>query len=85
MKYRIKIVTFKNGRQLFYPQVKSTFNWIGLSWEGECLTRESALDKIYKHLEGKKHKIEFEYITRSPATNVCGFAKAGLKSTKVQI
>jgi hypothetical protein len=74
MKYRIKIVTFKNGRQLFYAQVKSTFKWIGLNYDGEanwdyqgeCKTRELALARIDKHFEGNttEQKIEFEYISR---------------------
>ena len=74
MKYRIKIITFKNGRQLFYPQVKSTFKWVGLNYdgeanwvyEGECETRERALARIDKHFEGNttEQKIEFEYISR---------------------
>jgi len=60
MKYRIKVVTFKNGRKLFYAQAKSTFGWVGLSYdgeaswayEGECDTRERALMRIDKHFEG---------------------------------
>jgi hypothetical protein len=74
MKYRIKVVTFKNGRQTFFAQVKSTFFWKGLSYDGEailafdgeCDTREIALKRIDKHFEGNttKHSIEFEYITK---------------------
>jgi len=72
MKYRIEIVTFKNGRQLFYPQFKSKFWWTGLNFDGEtgfpgeCNTREMALTRIDKHFEGNttKKTIEFEYINR---------------------
>lgn len=73
MKYRIKIITFKNGRQLFYPQFKSKFWWTGLSYDGEtggyigeCETRERALARIDKHFKGNttKQTIEFEYISR---------------------
>lgn len=74
MKYRIKIVTFKNGRQTFFAQVKSTFGWKGLffdgeaSWAyyGECDTRESALRRIDLHFEGNttEHSIDFEYINK---------------------
>jgi hypothetical protein len=74
MKYRIKIVTFKNGRKLFYAQVKSLFGWNGLAYDGEAswfydgesATRESALSKIDKHFEGNAvgQSIEFEYITK---------------------
>lgn len=60
MKYRIKIVTFKNGRQSFHAQVKKYFRWDGLNfdgeagwaYDGECDTREKALQRIDKHFEG---------------------------------
>jgi hypothetical protein len=74
MKYRIKIITFKNGRKLFYAQVKPRFIWLGLDYDGaadcafsgECETRECALNRIDKHFEGnaKIQKIEFEYINK---------------------
>ncbi len=74
MKYRIKITTFKNGRQLFNPQVKLFFNWCSLNYDGEamfgieaeCDTRISALNRIDKHFAGNttKQTIEFEYINR---------------------
>ena len=71
-KYRIKIVTFKNGRQLFYAQFKSKFWWTGLSCDGEtgftgkCETRERALARIDNHFKGNttKQTIEFEYISQ---------------------
>lgn len=75
MKYRIKIITYKNGRQEFIPQVKKRFYWTGISWDGEenmflsdvaCDTREQALNKIDKHHSGggTKHSIRFEYIEK---------------------
>lgn len=74
MKYRIQIITFKNGRQAFYPQVKRLFVWVGLTFDGEaiffydseCSTRESALARIDKHFEGNttKQTIHFEYIDK---------------------
>jgi hypothetical protein len=74
MKYRIKIVTFKNGRQLFYAQVKYRFRWVGLNYDGEahwahesgCETREKALMRIDKHFEGNTtvQCIEFEYVNK---------------------
>lgn len=74
MKFRIKIVTFKNGRKLFYAQVKPRFLWLGLGYDGgadwalsgECETRERALNRIDIHFEGntKIQKIEFEYINK---------------------
>lgn len=74
MRYRIKIVTFLNGRQSFYAQVKHRFIWSGLDYDGEanwsylgeCETRERALCRIDKHFSGntKKQSIEFEYIIK---------------------
>jgi hypothetical protein len=74
MKYRIKVTTFKNGRQLFHAQFKKMFSWVGISYDGEahwayngeCDTRERALRRIDKHFEGNatEHSIEFEYINR---------------------
>ena len=73
MRYRIKIVTFKTGRQLFYPQVKRFFGWKGISSDGEeCQwgldydTREMALRNIDRHYAGNStvDTIEFEYISK---------------------
>lgn len=76
MRYRIKITTFKNGRQEFLPQVKKLFGWKCLDYKGEecmeslcgtCDLRELALERIDKHYNGNcsVYKIEFEYITKN--------------------
>lgn len=75
MKYRIKIVTFKNGRKTYEPQVKLRIGWGTLDHEGKyefflygygLNTREQALAHIDMHFEGntKEQIIEFEYITK---------------------
>ena len=74
MKYRIKIVTFKNGRKQYYSQVKLFGLWVGIWFDGkselvcndECSTREEALKRIDLHFVGnyKRQTIEFEYITK---------------------
>ena len=73
MKYRIKIYTFKNGRQEFEAQVKKRFGWRTVIATGEetkfMITqtkREYAIMCIDKHYEGnnKLQTIEFEYITK---------------------
>ena len=75
MKYRIKIYTFKNGRQEFEAQVKKRFGWQTINSAGEAgtlqsgfttYTREKALERIDLHIEGNSqlHSIEFEYITK---------------------
>ena len=35
MKYRIKIITFKNGRKLFLPYVKTKIGWLPLNSDGK--------------------------------------------------
>jgi len=75
MKYRIKIITYKSGRQAFIPYKKWRGLWIGISWEGSahamnevtCEKRETALSLIDKHYAGntKTQTIEFEYITKT--------------------
>ena len=74
MKYRIKIVTYKNGRKEYYAQVKVWCGWVALDRSGEtdyvvgfiCSDRDEALNKIDLHYEGntKKQSIEFEYINK---------------------
>jgi hypothetical protein len=74
MKYRIKIITFKNGRKEYYPQFKVFGLWAGIWYNGkaqwicddECQTREEALLRIDKHFAGntKRQTIEFEYVFR---------------------
>ena len=75
MKYRIKIYTYKSGRQEFESQVKKWFGWVTLDLDGDSSivnyglksnSREYALYKIDKHYEGnhKIKSIEFEYITK---------------------
>lgn len=73
MKYRIKIITFKTGRQLFLPQVKKWWGWSGIGYSGrtgiglqaECETREKAMRSIKKHKSGdaevKSIKVEKLY------------------------
>ena len=70
MRYRIKIVTFKNGRKDYFAQKKVWYVWTGLSYEGitgysgECSSREHALQRIDLNYEGNADKvsIDFEYI-----------------------
>ncbi len=74
MKYRIKIVTYVNGRKGYFPQYKAKLKWVGLLYDGsydafssyEKDSRESALSCIDKHFSGntKSQTIEFEYITK---------------------
>ncbi len=74
MKYRIKIVTFKNGRVIYIAQKKVFFGWACLSYDGEanyafdgeCETREIALKRIDKNYSGNVtvKSIEFEYINK---------------------
>ena len=76
MKYRIKIITYKSGRQEFYPQVKKGLFWIGLYYDGEASifagdsyrnSRVLALESIDSHYKGshKQQTIEFEYINKN--------------------
>ena len=75
MKYRIKIITYKSGKQEFYPQVKKGLFWVGLFYDGAASifandicrpTRELALQEIDLHYKGnnKVQTIEFEYINK---------------------
>lgn len=72
-RYRIKIITYKTGRQEFHAQFKSFIGWITIISDGEanlmfkgCYAddRERALKRIDKHFAGncKKQTIEFEHI-----------------------
>lgn len=73
MRYRIKIVTFKNGRKEYYAQVKKGLIWWYLDFEGGITLvdlawdeRQIALEKIDKNFGGNTsvQKIEIEYIQR---------------------
>lgn len=74
MQYRIKIITYKNGRQVFIPYKKWKGLWIGIDWNGnahamfefKCDKRETALSLIDKHYTGNTQRqyIQFEYITK---------------------
>ena len=73
MKYRIKIITYANGRKEYLPQYKTRFMWLGISCDGKADvydyvrdTREEALDSIDKHFAGntKPQTIIFEYIDK---------------------
>jgi hypothetical protein len=73
MRYRIKVVTFKNGRKEYFPQVRKAFVWLHLNFNGNTTlvdfsydTREKALQVIDKNFEGntKVQKIEIEYIQK---------------------
>ena len=73
-KYRIKIVTYKTGRQEYFPQVKKGWYWAGIAYDGEamigcefsCSTRQKALYNIDLHYEGnhEEQTIYFEYIEK---------------------
>lgn len=74
MRYRIKIVTYQNGRKAYFAQVKTFFKWVGIesngeahwAYEGECDERERALARIDKHYAGntRVQRIEFEYVQK---------------------
>jgi hypothetical protein len=76
MKYRIKIVTYKNGRKGYFAQYKNILWWTGLWHDGsahglpldtdDCTSRDWALARIDKHFGGntKSQVIEFEYIDK---------------------
>lgn len=73
-RYRIKIVTFKSGRSIYYPSVKKWWGWSGLGHEGtetglcyiDYSTREWALRLIDLHYKGGSnvHLVQFEYINK---------------------
>lgn len=74
MKYRIKIVSYKNGVKVYYPQIKLFLFWHGLYSDGTIChfvdlpeySRKAALSRIDNNYEGshKPQSIEFEYITK---------------------
>lgn len=80
VKYRIKIITFNDGRKTYIPQRKrSLFSWKGISCKGETFlsidfhykSMNLALEVIdlnYKDSNGI-HQIEFEYINKY--TKIC--------------
>jgi hypothetical protein len=74
MKYRIKIITYKNGRKEYTPQFKGWLSWLYIWWDGSTTptsrdgenSREEALKLIDKHFSGNhvEQTIEFEYINK---------------------
>lgn len=72
MRYKIKITTFKNGRQEFRAYFRKRFRWVGLWADGNTTFtyvfgyRDGALKAIDLHFNGNNvlEKIEFEYITK---------------------
>jgi len=73
MRYRIKITTYKNGREEYTPQKKSFMGWTGIAFDGDLVsfncptnTRDKALKAIDLNYDGnmQKQKIEFEYINK---------------------
>jgi hypothetical protein len=78
MKYRIKIITYVDGRKIYIPQVKNGFmsSWKYIHGDGseynyvsyDCKKRERALDIIDTHYNLKQRNkiksIEIEYITK---------------------
>lgn len=74
MKYRIKIETYKSGRQTFLAQKKGMFRWIGIGYDGDvsacytspCDTIGAAMNRIDKNYNGNDvvQTIEFEYINK---------------------
>lgn len=73
MKYRIKIITFANGRKEYIAQKKRGFIWLNLGYDGDIYpvefassSRVGALQMIDKNHSGnaKRQTIEFEYINK---------------------
>lgn len=74
MRYRIKIVTYANGRKEYCPQYRVKVGWANLMYDGgwdlvvkhTYSSREEALKPIDKHYAGNTRKqfIEFEYINK---------------------
>ena len=77
MKYRIKIITYVNGRKIYIPQVKTGFmSWKYIDGDGyeytyfscDCKSRENALNIIDNHYNLKQRNtvksIEIEYMTK---------------------
>lgn len=80
MKYRIKIIAYKDGSKMYYPSVKKWFWWNAVGNNGKdylrltlgYLSREEALKVIDLHFV-KNYKpvqsIEFEYINKNEKNN----------------
>lgn len=78
MRYRIKIVTYKDGQVKYFAQYYIGFflGWGGIGCNGDsyplvttindCTTRSEALNCIDKNIKGagKEETIEFEYINK---------------------
>ena len=72
MKYRIKIIHYKNGRIEYFAQKAVRWRWVGLAGDGEAgfdipfESRWIALDAIDLNYEGnfRKETINFEYINK---------------------
>lgn len=72
MKYRIKIITYKNGRKEYFAQAKCGWFWKNINSSGlmgysvSQDDREESLTRIDLHYSGncKKQTIEFEYINK---------------------
>lgn len=72
MKYRIKIYTYRNGRQEFEPQVKKWIFWNSLDFDGKEFSTlifkykliQIAFDCIEAHYNGNNtlKKVEIEYV-----------------------
>lgn len=74
IKYRIKIITYKSGRVVYFAQKKKRLGWYYLDGKGgavsyslECGSRKDALDRIDKNYNGNANveSINFEYITKN--------------------
>jgi hypothetical protein len=75
MKYRIRIITFANGRKEYQAQVKPPYHiwWQNLASDGSmhdcelpCDSRGSALHRIDEHFNGNcsVQSIAIEYINK---------------------
>lgn len=72
MKYRIKIITRRNGRKEYWAQVKRLGFWVSIDHEGNVYylptnyepSREMALKRIDLHYLGYKKSVSFEHINK---------------------
>lgn len=72
MRYRIKIITYSNGRRGYTPYVKKRFWWSSIAMDGsegygiEWKERATAMNCIDNHFNGNKtvQTIEFEYLNK---------------------
>lgn len=73
IKYRIKIITYKSGRTVYFAQIKKTVGWKYLNSKGEIISysseidsRNEALRRIDKNYDGnaKVESIKFAYIIK---------------------